>query len=193
MLKVPLNTNQPTEHRNVCECWLRCSVQLQLPVVDLGQMGPVRCNRCKAYMCPFMVFIDGGRKFQCSFCTCTTEGGLLVGSFTRQPVPFGLEITFRLLNYSYVSNDPMLCNRAPLVPEASISWLAVVIPSKFPFRRLVLLPNLTAVLDTARLCSEDMWIGGHWTEANPNGHLDRNYYKLSCNGYFQDNLGKLVR
>lgn len=49
-------------------------VQLPLPIVDLGQMGPVRCNRCKAYMCPFMVFIDGGRKFQCSFCTCTTEG-----------------------------------------------------------------------------------------------------------------------
>jgi len=50
---------------------------MPLPVVDLGQMGPVRCNRCKAYMCPFMVFIDGGRKFQCSFCTCTTEGMLL--------------------------------------------------------------------------------------------------------------------
>lgn len=44
-----------------------------LPIVDLGQMGPVRCNRCKAYMCPLMVFTDGGRKFQCSFCTCNTE------------------------------------------------------------------------------------------------------------------------
>jgi len=29
-------------------------------------------------MCPFMVFIDGGRKFQCSFCTCTTEGEAVV-------------------------------------------------------------------------------------------------------------------
>ncbi|ESO02325.1 hypothetical protein HELRODRAFT_94513 [Helobdella robusta] len=43
------------------------------PIADLGQMGPLRCNRCKAYMCPNMMFIDGGRKFQCCFCSCTTE------------------------------------------------------------------------------------------------------------------------
>ncbi len=33
------------------------------PVVDMGQTGPVRCIRCKAYMCPFMQFIDGGRRY----------------------------------------------------------------------------------------------------------------------------------
>lgn len=33
----------------------------------------VRCNRCKAYMCPFMQFMDGGRRFQCVFCKGTTE------------------------------------------------------------------------------------------------------------------------
>ncbi|XP_003738426.1 protein transport protein Sec24C [Galendromus occidentalis] len=33
----------------------------------------VRCNRCKAYMCPFMQFLDGGRRFQCVFCKATTE------------------------------------------------------------------------------------------------------------------------
>jgi len=43
------------------------------PIVDLGNMGPVRCNRCKAYICPYMQFTDGGRKFQCNFCSCNTE------------------------------------------------------------------------------------------------------------------------
>lgn len=43
------------------------------PMVDLGQLGPVRCNRCKAYMCPFMQFVDGGRRFQCAFCNCNTD------------------------------------------------------------------------------------------------------------------------
>uniref|UniRef100_A0A8V5G528 Uncharacterized protein n=1 Tax=Melopsittacus undulatus TaxID=13146 RepID=A0A8V5G528_MELUD len=38
-----------------------------------GESGPVRCNRCKAYMCPFMQFIEGGRRFQCCFCSCVTE------------------------------------------------------------------------------------------------------------------------
>uniref|UniRef100_A0A4W3GZQ9 SEC24 homolog C, COPII coat complex component n=1 Tax=Callorhinchus milii TaxID=7868 RepID=A0A4W3GZQ9_CALMI len=42
-------------------------------VVDHGETGPVRCNRCKAYMCPFMQYIEGGRRFQCGFCSCVTE------------------------------------------------------------------------------------------------------------------------
>lgn len=43
------------------------------PIVDMGEVGPVRCVRCKAYMCPFMQFIDAGRRFQCMFCKATTE------------------------------------------------------------------------------------------------------------------------
>lgn len=42
-------------------------------LVDHGEPGPIRCNRCKAYMCPFMQFIEGGRRFQCCFCSCVTE------------------------------------------------------------------------------------------------------------------------
>ncbi|XP_011296759.1 protein transport protein Sec24D [Fopius arisanus] len=43
------------------------------PIVDMGEIGPVRCIRCKAYMGPFMQFIDAGRRFQCAFCKATTE------------------------------------------------------------------------------------------------------------------------
>ena len=32
------------------------------PIVDMGPTGPVRCCRCKAYMCSFMQFVEGGRK-----------------------------------------------------------------------------------------------------------------------------------
>ncbi|XP_031660637.1 protein transport protein Sec24C isoform X4 [Oncorhynchus kisutch] len=42
-------------------------------IVDHGDGGPIRCNRCKAYMCPYMQFIEGGRRFQCGFCSCVTE------------------------------------------------------------------------------------------------------------------------
>lgn len=44
------------------------------PIVDMAEIGPVRCVRCKAYMCPFMQFIDAGRRFICMFCKATTEG-----------------------------------------------------------------------------------------------------------------------
>ncbi|XP_041830660.1 protein transport protein Sec24C isoform X2 [Melanotaenia boesemani] len=42
-------------------------------LVDHGESGPIRCNRCKAYMCPYMQFIEGGRRFLCGFCSCVTE------------------------------------------------------------------------------------------------------------------------
>ncbi|XP_030635801.1 protein transport protein Sec24D [Chanos chanos] len=44
-----------------------------LYLVNHGETGPIRCNRCKAYMCPFMQFIDGGRRYQCGFCNCVNE------------------------------------------------------------------------------------------------------------------------
>ncbi|XP_037927400.1 protein transport protein Sec24C isoform X2 [Teleopsis dalmanni] len=43
------------------------------PIVDCGSLGPIRCNRCKAYMSPNMQFLDGGRRFQCLMCKVTTE------------------------------------------------------------------------------------------------------------------------
>ncbi|XP_075837573.1 protein transport protein Sec24D [Microtus pennsylvanicus] len=44
-----------------------------LYLVNHGESGPVRCNRCKAYMCPFMQFIEGGRRYQCGFCSCVND------------------------------------------------------------------------------------------------------------------------
>ncbi|XP_060102849.1 protein transport protein Sec24D [Heteronotia binoei] len=44
-----------------------------LYLVNHGETGPIRCNRCKAYMCPFMQFIEGGRKYQCGFCSCVND------------------------------------------------------------------------------------------------------------------------
>lgn len=45
----------------------------EIVISDLGPQGPVRCIRCKAYMNPFMNFVDGGRRFQCPLCSGLTE------------------------------------------------------------------------------------------------------------------------
>lgn len=56
-----------------------CPMALQDPgddpveVVDWGERGPVRCQACKAYVNPYMRFIDGGRTMQCNFCGANTE------------------------------------------------------------------------------------------------------------------------
>ncbi|KAK3260073.1 hypothetical protein CYMTET_30955 [Cymbomonas tetramitiformis] len=39
-----------------------------LQVVDFGEAGPVRCGRCKAYINPYMKFMENGRRFQCNLC-----------------------------------------------------------------------------------------------------------------------------
>ena len=54
------------------------------PIVNFGDLGPVRCIRCKAYMCPYMQFIDSGRRFQCLFCKATTDGTLHLRLWTAQ-------------------------------------------------------------------------------------------------------------
>eukprot|EP00126_Sphaerothecum_destruens_P001938 Sdes_comp15376_c0_seq1m4250 len=44
-----------------------------IPVVDMGPQGPIRCRRCKAYICPYFQFVDGGRRFSCNFCNFISE------------------------------------------------------------------------------------------------------------------------
>ncbi|KAK7357863.1 hypothetical protein VNO80_17160 [Phaseolus coccineus] len=44
-----------------------------IQVVDFGESGPVRCSRCKAYINPFMKFVDQGRRFVCNLCGFSDE------------------------------------------------------------------------------------------------------------------------
>ncbi|KAK3120056.1 hypothetical protein QOZ80_9AG0680740 [Eleusine coracana subsp. coracana] len=39
-----------------------------IQLVDFGEAGPIRCSRCKAYINPFMRFVDQGRHFICNLC-----------------------------------------------------------------------------------------------------------------------------
>ncbi|CAM4786840.1 unnamed protein product [Rotaria magnacalcarata] len=49
------------------------SDELEPPLANFGETGPVRCHRCKAYMCSFMQFIDGGKRFICCYCEAATD------------------------------------------------------------------------------------------------------------------------
>ncbi|KAI9097181.1 Sec23/Sec24 trunk domain-containing protein [Phlyctochytrium arcticum] len=42
-------------------------------VVDFGEAGPIRCNRCKAYINPYFKFMEGGSKFMCNLCEFVNE------------------------------------------------------------------------------------------------------------------------
>ena len=40
----------------------------EVPVVDFGEDGPFRCQRCKAYVNPNFSWLQDGRKAQCNMC-----------------------------------------------------------------------------------------------------------------------------
>lgn len=47
--------------------------ELEIPVLDFGDIGPPRCHRCRAYINPFMVFRSGGNKFVCNMCNYAND------------------------------------------------------------------------------------------------------------------------
>lgn len=44
-----------------------------VPVVDMGEGGPIRCSRCHAYLNAFSSFTEDGQNFICNFCDMTTS------------------------------------------------------------------------------------------------------------------------
>uniref|UniRef100_A0A667Z339 SEC24 homolog C, COPII coat complex component n=1 Tax=Myripristis murdjan TaxID=586833 RepID=A0A667Z339_9TELE len=76
-------------------------------LVDHGEGGPIRCNRCKAYMCPYMQFIEGGRRFQCGFCSCVTEGYTHKRANNKLPQPpafiFLIDVSYNAVKSGMVS------------------------------------------------------------------------------------------
>jgi len=40
----------------------------QIPIVNFGPAGIIRCRRCRAYVNPFVRFSDVGRRWRCNFC-----------------------------------------------------------------------------------------------------------------------------
>jgi len=44
-----------------------------VPLVDLGEHGPVRCTRCHGYMNPFCRFVENGSQWLCNLCNHSNE------------------------------------------------------------------------------------------------------------------------
>ena len=44
-----------------------------VPVAQLGETGPPRCKRCRAYINPWCLFVEGGMKWICSLCGNATD------------------------------------------------------------------------------------------------------------------------
>ncbi|XP_062483577.1 protein transport protein Sec24D isoform X2 [Pezoporus occidentalis] len=99
-----------------------------LHVVSHGETGPIRCNRCKAYMCPFMQFIEGGRRYQCGFCNCVNDVPLFFFQHldhTGQRVDHCERPELYLGSYEYVATLDYCRNNKPPKPPAYIFMIDV--------------------------------------------------------------------
>ena len=50
---------------------------VQVPVVNFGACGVIRCRRCRSYINPFVQFLDSGRRWRCNVCGMLNEVRLL--------------------------------------------------------------------------------------------------------------------
>jgi len=46
---------------------------VEVPVVNFGSSGVVRCRRCRTYINPFVSFTDGGRRWRCNVCALLND------------------------------------------------------------------------------------------------------------------------
>ncbi|KAF5193047.1 transport protein Sec24-like, partial [Thalictrum thalictroides] len=45
----------------------------EVPVVNFGPTGIIRCRRCRTYVNPYVTFTDGGRKWRCNICALLND------------------------------------------------------------------------------------------------------------------------
>ncbi|KAJ0980447.1 hypothetical protein J5N97_008702 [Dioscorea zingiberensis] len=45
----------------------------EVPVVNFGPAGVVRCRRCRTYVNPYVTFTDAGRKWRCNLCSLLND------------------------------------------------------------------------------------------------------------------------
>ncbi|KDN43108.1 hypothetical protein K437DRAFT_274996 [Tilletiaria anomala UBC 951] len=110
-----------------------------VPLVACPESGPPRCKKCRAYINPWFVFIEGGQKYLCNLCGAATEcppdyfcnldmSGRRVDFDMRDELKFGT-VEFEVpKEYWAIQAKPPHSALLPVAPASSITETARLTP-----------------------------------------------------------------
>ncbi|XP_037294695.1 protein transport protein Sec24D isoform X1 [Manduca sexta] len=124
-------------------------------------MGPVRCCRCKAYMCPYMKFIDAGRHFKCAFCKATTEVPMEYTQYVTSMQQYGrVPAEMALGTYEIVATKEYCRNNTLPNPPALVFVIDVSYNS---IKNGMLSTICENIMDVIEALPKDEQTGKSWT------------------------------